>query len=68
MKTLFKSGVLVLGIMISVSSCSSCGNNDNTTSGSKIDTPKSTVDTSQKSIDTVKKTGAGTIKKDTVKK
>ena len=68
MKNLFKSGILVLGIMVSISSCSSCGNKNKGVSEEKIDSPKTTIDTGLKPIDTAKKAGADTLKKDTVKK
>ena len=68
MKNLFKTGILVLGIMISISSCSSCGNKDKNAQGTAIDTPKSGIDTAKKGVDTAKKAGVDTIKKDTVKK
>jgi hypothetical protein len=68
MKNLFKSGILVLGIMVSISSCSSCSNKNKAESEGKTDSPKTTIDTTQKTIDTANKAGAGALKKDTVKK
>jgi len=69
MKNSFKIGLLVAAVMFSISSCSSCGNKDKNTEGSKvIDTFEKTIDTTQKAIDTAKKAGADTPKKDTVKK
>jgi hypothetical protein len=68
MKNLFKSGILVLVIMVSISSCSSCENKDKTTSVPKMDSPKTTIDTTQKITDTTKKAAIDTTKKDSVKK
>ena len=68
MKTSLKIGVLAAAIMFSISSCSSCGNKNNSEEPAKIDSPKTAIDTTQKAIDTTKKTGAETVKKDSVKK
>ena len=68
MKNLFKSGILVLGIMVSISSCSSCGNKNKTTSDPKVDSPKTNIDTTQKITDTTTKAAIDTTKKDSVKK
>lgn len=68
MKTTSKIGVLAIGIIFSISSCSSCANRSKGEPDGKVDTLKTTIDTSQKTIDTVKKEGTGSVKKDMVKK
>jgi hypothetical protein len=68
MKNSFKISALVTVIMLSISSCSSCVNKGKGGSQEKPDSPKTIIDTTQKTIDTVKKEGADTAKKDSVKK
>jgi len=69
MKNLLKSGLVALGICVSIVSC------DPPTAKSKQspeDSSKTTIDTADKQIDTAKKdvvtTKVDTIKKDTAKK
>ena len=68
MKNSFKIGLLAAAIMVSISSCSSCGNKNKGGSEEKTDSPKTAIDTVQKTIDTTKKAGPDTVKKDSVKK
>jgi len=68
MKTSLRIGVLAAAIMFSISSCSSCGNKNNSEEPAKIDSPKTAIDTTQKVADTTKKAGTETVKKDSVKK
>ena len=63
MKNSLKVGSLILAIVISVSSCSSCGNGDKGGSNVKIDTPNAKIDTPKKTIDTAKTAVADTSKK-----
>ena len=53
MKNLLKSGLIVLAIAVSISSCSSCGNGDKGGSIAKIDTGNVKIDTPKKTIDTI---------------
>ena len=69
MKNLLKSGLLALGICVSIVSC------DPPTAKLKqspVDSGKTTIDTADKQVDTAKKdavtTKADTTKKDTAKK
>jgi hypothetical protein len=68
MKNSFKIAVQAAVVIFTILSCSSCGNKDQNTEGSKIDTTDKTIVTPQKTIDTSKKAGADTTRKDTVKK
>ena len=67
MKNSFKIAVQAAVVIFTILSCSSCGDKDQNTEGSKIDTTDKTIVTPQKTIDTSKKT-ADTTRKDTVKK